>query len=238
MAVTFRQMLNRVLSNTSEDELDSSAGEITERYHKLVRNFINHIKEEIEDAHNWRALRSTEQVTLTGGTNSVVITNANERSRLVRVQNEHQGRERALVFDVTTSTSPVPLTEMDLPDLLMRQAQDAGATNADPVWFAMDNTSGDVLAIKVHPTPAGDRTIDVTLIIPQDRIAGDGTDIDDTIKIPTFALEMGATWYAYEERGEELGVGSVFSEGRFRIAVDAAIARDMAESGELQLVPA
>jgi hypothetical protein len=49
--------------------------------------------------------------------------------------------------------------------------------------------------------------------------------------IPSRPLEIAAIWYALEERGEELGANAMFTEERFRKALDDAIARDDAEQG-------
>ena len=57
MAVTFRQMMNRVLNNLGESEIASSTAAISDTYLLLLRNILNQVKEEVEDAHNWRALR-------------------------------------------------------------------------------------------------------------------------------------------------------------------------------------
>jgi hypothetical protein len=230
-------MLNRVLTNLSEDEIAPGETSVTDTYMLLVRNFINHIKEEMEDAQNWRALRSVESVTVLASTDNIAIPNANERSRLVRVQEPHFGEERALVFDVTDTASPYRMQEMDLLELLRRQALDTTTTNVTPQFFALDNTSGGGVSILVHPTPSVNRDLQVTLVIPQDRFVGDAADIDTVIKIPAFPIEMGATWYSLEERGEELGVNAVFSERRYKINLDSAIARDVSESGGMNLVP-
>jgi hypothetical protein len=47
---------------------------------------------------------------------------------------------------------------------------------------------------------------------------------------------MGVTWYAMEERGEELGVNALFSEQRYANMLNAHVSRDLAEQGEAQLV--
>ena len=209
MATTYRQVLNRVLTVLSEDLVDSGATELQSDYHKLVGEFVNQFKEEVEDAHNWRALRSTIAVTVTADTNSATITGANERSRLLRVYDEIRGDERALVFDVTESNNPYQLHEMDLSELLRRRELDTSNGN-DPVAFAIDNTGEDVMTLQVWPTPTDERTINVTMIVPQDFL--DVDDLDVNVKVPHLAIVRGALWYALEERGEELGTRAIFNE--------------------------
>lgn len=235
MATTYRDLLNRVLIGLSEEEIGSSETDLTSKYHKLLGLFVNQMKERVEDAHNWRALRSTEQVTVTSGSTNATISNANERSRVVRVFNEYAGEEQALVFDVTDSNNPKRLREMDLAQLIQRRSLDTSSGD-DPIYFALDNSSGDVLKIEVWPTPTDNRTIDITLVIPQARLSNTGA-LDTTISVPAAPIEVGALWYALEERGEELGVNGLFNEKMFDSALAQAVMRDAAEQGEYQLVP-
>lgn len=235
MAVTYRQMINRTLSILTEDEVSDTATELSTQYHKLVGQFVNQIKEEVEDSTNWRKLRHVETVTVLAGDTTVTVPNTNERSRLYREHNELAGRERPLVFDITNPNSPFPIEERDLPTLLYQRTLDPGATNTFFVWFSIDDTAGDLVDLQVYPAPTTDRTVSVTMITPQDRIAND--DLDSIILVPSRPIEYGSIWYGLEERGEELGVNAIFTEEKFRNALDDAVARDVAEQGGLQLVP-
>lgn len=235
MAVNFRTAINRVLVLLREDEIPDATSELTDTYQILVAAFVNQIKEMVEEEHNWRALRSTEQVTIPASTSSAAITNANERSRVLRVYDEIGYEEKALVFDVTDAGNPYRLRELDLSELLRRRAQDTSNGN-DPQFFAVDNTGEDDMSLQVYPTPTDERTIDITMIIPQARLSV-STDLDTNIKVPVAPIEAGATWYALEERGEELGVSGIFNEEYFNRRLGAAVARDAAEQGEYNLVP-
>lgn len=234
MATTYRQLLNNVLVALSADEIDTGTAEITSKYHKLLGLFVNQFKEIVEEEHNWRALRSTITATVAAATSSGALTTANERSRLLRVYDEQRGEEVPLVFDVTDADQPYRLYEMDASELLRRRAQNT-SNNNDPVYFFIDNTGEDNMSIQVYPTPADERTIDVTMVVPQDILATD--DLDVNLKVPSRPIEMGVTWYALEERGEELGVNGLFNQEAFDRSLGAAVARDAAEQGEYQLVP-
>lgn len=229
MATTVLQALNRVLVKLGEEQVPVSTPELTENYQLLVASFLNDIKEEIEDAHNWRALRQTVTTSILADARSGVITEANERSRVVRIAQQNRQGLVPLVFDVT-DTQPCPLVEIDLAELLYRDTLEPD-TRQDPAFFAVDNSSADVLEILVWPRPSGTRSIQSTLIIPQDRYAP--TDVSVNVAIPIRPLVVGATWYALEERGEELGANGLFNEARYRDALDSAIARDDAEQGNV-----
>ena len=236
MATTFLQAMNQVLEVLQEDEIASGATEITSDYHKLIGNFMNQIKEEVEDAHNWRKLRTTQDITISASSPTATITSTTERSRLYYYPDEISGILRPLVVDVTDSGSEQDLVEVDLPQiLLMQQLNPSSTTPNSPQYFAIDDTSGDTLDIVVYPTPTTDRTIKITTIDPQAWIETD--EISTEITVPIAPIRMGTLWYALEERGEELGVNGLYSEERYRKALDVAISRDAAAQGEYQLVP-
>jgi hypothetical protein len=144
------------------------------------------------------------------------------------------GEERALVFDITDSTNPNRLRELDMAELLRRREMDT-SNGGDPTYFAMDNSGEDAMALQVYPTPTDTRTIRVYTINPQVNLDADM--LDTNIKIPARPIETGAIWYALEERGEELGVQGLFNQEVFDRILGAAVARDAAEQGEYQLVP-
>lgn len=228
MATTYLQVINRVLEKIGETQVSAAATSLTETYQLLIGSFVQDIKEEIEDAHNWRALRTTFSATLGADDQSVTLTGANERSRLLRIYQQNRGKSVPLAFDVTDATEPVPLIEMDLAELLYKDTIDPDSNN-DPIWFALDNSSGDVLDLYVYPRPSGARNLQIDLIVPQARF--EPSDLSEVIKIPIRPIVVGATWYALEERGEELGANGLFNEKRFQDAMNAAIARDDAEQG-------
>lgn len=228
MATTYLEVINRVLEKIGEDTISGAATSLTETYEILVGSFVNDIKEEVEDSHNWRALRQTVSATVLAGTNTITITEANERSRLVRLFQSNRGCVVPLVFDITEANNPDPLREIDLSELIYRDTLDPDIRQ-EPTYFALDNSSGDVLDLYVWPRPSNDTTIQLTLIIPQPRFGN--ADLGEVIKIPVRPIVIGATWYALEERGEELGTSGMFNEKRYNEATSTAIARDEAEQG-------
>jgi hypothetical protein len=229
-ATTYLQAINQVLEKIGEDQVPAAATSITEKYELLIGSMIQDIKEQIEDAHNWRALRQTISVTIAANAGSGVITGADERSRLVRIYQQNNPGPIPLVFDATDATNPDPLVEIDLAELIYRDTVDPNVRQ-DPSYFALDNSEGDVLNLFVWPRPSSQRTIQVTLIIPQTRILP--SELTTEFKIPIRPLIVGATWYALEERGEELGTSGLFNEKRFQESLDSAIARDDAEQGNV-----
>lgn len=230
----FRDLLNAVLRGLGEDEVESTATELTDDYHLLIALFVNQIKEEVEAAHNWRDLATEHTATVTAGSTSGVIVDANGRSRL-SYMNSEQG-SIPLVFDITDPSNPIPLTEVPLAALRYRQAMDPDGSNIEPTLFSVASNGDGTLSIHVYPEVTTERTIVLTMFTPQPRLEYD--DLDVYVKVPTRAIELGAIWYGMEERGEELGTNSLFTEERFRKALADTIATDGDAQGvyELQIV--
>jgi hypothetical protein len=231
---TVRTVLNRVLSATGGAAIAVGTGSpLTDSYQLMLLEFLNEFKEEIEEAHQWRSLvQDNLPVTINANSNYALIANTNERSRLVRVPDTDSGEFVALVFDVTVPAYPIPLIEMDLQELKYRVTMDStSASTTQPSYFAIDHdpTTGQQ-QLWVYPQPTTQRSIVVTMVVPQATLMA--SDTDTNIWIPTTALTRGLIWYAREERGEEIGPSGMFTEQRWINLLDAEIARDRAMSGD------
>lgn len=231
---TFRSVLNEVLRVLSEDEIVPSATELDSTYHKLVASFVNQIKREIEDAHNWSVLWTDLQVSIFGETDTSELTGANDRSRLIRIQQSDSFDLVPLVFDITSPSETRQLIEIDYSELVYRRRANNETVNGAPVYFCTKTGSDGVPDIIVYPKPLNTRVLSVTMAIPQDDIADD--ELDTNILISKSPLVIGSLWYALFERGEELGVSGLYTEQRYRTSLDDAISRDWAEQGGLDLV--
>lgn len=231
---TVRTILNRVLSATGSAAISVGNGSpLTDTYQLMLLEFLNEFKEEVEEAHQWRALCSYNlPVTITQNSSSQLIANTNERSRLLRVPDPNSNDFVPLVFDVTVSNYPIPLIEMDLAEIRYRIAMDAGfVTTTQPSYFAIDAdpTTGEQVLV-VWPMPNTTRNCTVSMVVPQATLAA--TDTDTNIAVPTTAIQRGLLWYVREERGEEIGPSGMFTEQRWINLLDAEISRDRTASGD------
>lgn len=319
-------MLNSVLGSIGSTQIPSTNTTVTDTYQLQVATFLNQIREEVEDAWNWRALWQTYNInylaitplqtipvpvfptypitftappslSATSGNLTAVWPNStgpyqilfsdgeyytgqfrngqigvtwstpllsavsataainvtaiidsltgavpNTRSRTLRMQDKRVGKEVALCFDVTTFGIPFPLEEMTKAAIFYFNT----VLNQTPVQystgFAVDNSTGDQMNLLVYPPASANRVIQLTLCTPVPRIdptiAGSTGGLDTLITVPTQPIEYGTIWYALQERGEELGTSTVFTEERFRTALDDAIARDQEESGGITMIVA
>lgn len=236
--MTLRELMNRVLRATGQAQIGCETSLIEEDNHLLLLEFINQFKEEIE-AHNWRSLKQSFTTTVPANVGVAAVgaptATVNGRARLMRVHDARFGRLIPSVYDGTNLSQPFRLQEMDLALIYDQLSMDGGQMTQAPTHFSLDVNTADQLFIRLFPVTTVDRLIATTLFVPQPYL--DVEDLNTTIWIPTRALVIGATWYVLEERGEELGQSSMFTEERYRKALDAEIAADMAEAGEPELVP-
>jgi len=241
-------MMNSVLTTIGSTTIPATNTTITDTYQLQVATFLNQIREEVEDAWNWRSLWVTYNINyLQNNTTQAIVDSVtgavpNTRSRTLRMRDKRVGKEVALCFDVTTFGIPFPLEEMSKASILYFNT----VLNQTPVQystgFAVDNTTGDQMNLMVYPPASANRVIQLTLCTPVPRIdptvAGTAGGLDTLITVPTQPIEYGTIWYALQERGEELGTSTVFTEERYRTALDDAIARDQEESGGIEMIVA
>ena len=253
-------LINRVLTSLRQTDTISTYP-LTDTYQLLMLELFNQVKQEVEDATNWRCLYQTTQVTIPEGGYYGVITGSNERSRVVRAPVSGAGMSQAgyapaliaadnviaLVFDVTTptTTGQYPLYEIPLHQLLWRYTNDNGALTQyqQPEFFAigqanMDNSElGDNEAVLyVYPAVNNQRTIQVTMCVPQGDFSSSSSALVDPngnsfLIAPQYPILMGLQWRAREERGEELGESGAYSEAKYREVLDDAVGIEEAEKG-------
>ena len=75
---TFLETVNAVLTKLREPEVSS----ITDDYTRLIARFVNEAKEEVEDAWNWTALRSTATVSAVSTATVYSVTGTIGRTRI------------------------------------------------------------------------------------------------------------------------------------------------------------
>jgi hypothetical protein len=144
-----------------------------------------------------------------------------------------------LVFDITSpnGTGQFPLQEMPLSALLYMDTTTNGQQTAQPSAFAMSTANTDDADagsaeqwLYVFPRPNNQRTIQITMVTPETAYLV--TDVARNIYIPTLPIVQGLQWMARQERGEELGANSMYSEERYRMMLDSAVSRENAEAGD------
>jgi hypothetical protein len=237
---TLRTLLNRALTQLghADDLIAEDATTLTDAYHLKVAEWMNDVLEEVEDAAQWRVLRQRETVTISADANSAAMTNANERSRVFRVQDQGTGELVPLVFDVTDSANQYRLQEMDLAKLLyLDQANSNESSGNSPTHFALEQTATGQ-NLYVWPRPSEERTIEADMIIPQSRMAYTTLPLLDTnVKVPNRVVVMGTIHWAMEDRGEEFGADGGKVGVRYGVMLSDLVSAENAAQGFDELVP-
>lgn len=184
--MTYLELVNAVLRRLRETEVASVA---STAYSKLIGDFVNDAKRQVEDAYPWNALSET----LTADTvhdlfNSVLI-GSGQRFRVIDVIND------------TTNVVMQNATTAQMNKWFLTQPPVKGS----PRYYNFNgvNQYGDTQA-DLFPIPDGTYNIRFNIIKPQDPFTED----TDTILVPYEAIIFGATARALAERGEDGGIAS------------------------------
>ncbi len=238
---TYLQLIRRTII-TLDSEDDAPAADSTglsQSNHVKTAEWTNDILEEVEEAADWRVLRTRDTATIAADGLSATLTTSNERARVFRWHDPHNGRLVPLVFDVTDGTSQDPLKEMDLAELLYKdQTNDNDTDSSDgPSHFALSPTATG-MDIYVWPRSSSAIDIEADMIIPQARLDyTSDTDLDTNIKVPNHLVYRGVLAFAYEERGEELGPNGGLTLSQWREQLAAKVSQETTSAGADELVP-
>ncbi len=202
-------MVNSVLRRLREDTVSSL---YENEFSSVVAEFINDAKREVEDAHDWSALRTDLTLATANGINTY---------RLQGSQN------RATIIDVRDTTSQCMLRQVS--NAYIRRQDLTPGANTRPSYWALegvDSVSGDS-QMRFWPTPDALYTIKVHCVLR--------TAEGDTVGIPSKPIVLLATAMAAQERG---AVDSADLQSLFLYAKNAladAIMYDAAKNPEEQI---
>ena len=221
-------LVNNVLRRLREDEVTSVADNA---YSKLIAQFINDAKADLEDVnYEWSVYVTEIDTTILadGSTVQYALSETNERSWLIR---DHGDDRWPAAYDITTDEM-MQLNDIAYKTLKKEQSlHSTTTTNNYPRDFAivMDAT-GDGYSIEVvYPVPATAtaRSWRSYWYVPQADLALDGTDDATSILLPNRPIELLAVYYALNERGEEMGEPGGVAQSRAQTALAAALENDM-----------
>jgi hypothetical protein len=208
---TFLDCVNGVLRRLRQTEATS----VTDTdYVKLVSDFVNEAKREVEDAWNWSVLRTTKTISTANGTQNYEIPGTNPRSRLLSIY--------------------IPSLKRDLVQATQYQMHEwtnlQGTTTGDPQYFSVGNSTAatGVLTIDLWPVPTSVLTVKVDCVVPQADLSA-GTDV---VYVPSELVIQGAYLRAINERGEDGGRLSDQQADLYRKAVASYISIEAERYGD------
>lgn len=202
--MTYLQLVNSVLRRLREEEVTT----VDESdYAKLIGDFVNDSKRQVEDAWDWTALRNTYTLTTASGTATYALTDFGVRSNVLYVHNE-------------TTNGYINQESLQRIRQLSLGTDNAVGT---PYYFAIENvdSNGDA-NIRFYQTPNTVNTISVYTV----KRTGDLTTDTDTILVPTAPVVQYAFSFALRERGETGGQSAVEQAAFAKQDLNNAIAHD------------
>jgi len=202
--VTYLEIINSVLLRLREDEVTAST-ETT--YSKLVGQYVNQAKREVEDAWEWVALRNTIQAITVSGDYRYSLDGIKERFRITSV------------FNDTINGYLLPRDS----EWMSTQFNTAGTTG-QPTYYdipGIDETNGDY-QIDLYPIPNDVWTININMHKRQADLTVDSTET----AVPSYPIMLRALYSALVERGEDGGLMAAEAYRDFKQSLGDAIAFD------------
>lgn len=180
--MTYIQLINKVLVRLREDEVD----DLSQPYTKLIGEFINESKREVEDAWKWVQLRTTIQVPATAGDSRYTLTGSGDRSKILYVINDTDD------FEMRLANSK----------WMTKQFTTANTQQASPIYYDLNGQTGGDSNVDIFPIPDASYNLNFNMVIPQDDLAT----ISEELTVPDYPVILGAYAKAIAERGEDSGL--------------------------------
>jgi hypothetical protein len=182
--MNYVQLVNSVLRRLRETEVSSVSDNA---YSKLIGEFVNDAKRQVEDAYPWNALSETLTATTADTIFNYVLVGSGQRFRVIDVLND---TSNSIVQNATTRW----MNEQ----FLLTSVQ-----KGSPAYYNFNgtNSNGDT-QVDLFPIPNGVYNIRFNVIKPQVALSADA----DTLLIPSEPVIFNATARAIAERGEDGGI--------------------------------
>ena len=212
--MTYVELVNKVLLRLRESSVSTVQGTgNSNTYARLIGEFINEAKAQVEAAWDWSGLRSTLTATTTSGVFNYEIQGS---------------RNNFKVLDVINDTTNIFMEYKDSQwfdqQFLLTEPQ-TGA----PYFYNFNGVSsdGDTL-VDIYPVPDAAYTLRFNVTLRNQPLSADA----DELVIPSRPVILLATAMAIEERGEDGGQQSANAYAAYRTALADEIALDAARHPE------
>ena len=212
--MTYLELVNKVLLRLRENQVTTVQGTgNSNQYARLIGEFVNEAKSQVEVAWDWSALRNTLTVTTTPGVFNYQLNGAKNNFKLLNAWND---------------TSNI---EMEYKDArwLDQEFLMAPPQSGIPAYYGYNgvSTDGDIL-VDIYPIPDTAYALRFNITQRNVELSADA----DTMVIPSRPVILLATAMAIEERGEDGGQQSANAYGSYRTALADEIAMDAARHPE------
>lgn len=212
--MTYIELVNAVLRRLRENEVTTVQGTgNSNNYARLIGDYINEAKSQVESAWDWSALRSTLTLTTTSGVFNYELNGTQNNFKVIDVLND------------TSNFVMQYKTGQWFDEQFLLYTQPAGA----PVYYNFNGVSvdGDT-QVDIFPIPDGVYTLRFNVTQRNLPLSADS----DSLVIPNRPVILLATAMAIEERGEDGGQQSMNAYGAAKSALADEIALDAARHPE------
>jgi hypothetical protein len=181
--MNYLQIVNKVLIRLREPEVTSVQDN---PYSKLIGEFVNVVKREVEDTWNWQAIRNTITANTVPEAFSYVLTGTDTRVRITDVIN-----------DTTDRKLEYRDTEWFNRAFLMRPIE-----IGEPRYYNLNGISSTgAKQVDLYPVPDAQYAIRFNLFQPEPELVQDS----DIVRTPFQIIIEGALARAISERGDDGG---------------------------------
>ena len=244
---TALQIVNSVMVRLRE----STVTAFTDEYTKLILAFVNETMREVQNRHQWEALRKSitfqtvaaqQRYILTGDTNDTygdvladtdVIT---ADSSLVFYVDPNTGRQKVAAWGFTGSTATpgtgYPLTYTQKEHGVGKRYMQNLSDSYPKTFYTYQSTESDstvTRSVYFLEAPSAEHNITMTWFVPK----ADLTSTTDQVLIPDLPIILGAYTRALDERGEELGPQVGSAERKYQLALDEAVLQDQGDDTQI-----
>ena len=215
--MTYRELINSVLRRLRESTITSNwSGSLNDStaandYQKLIGEFVNESKREVEDAWNWSILRYSTDVTTSADTQEYNISGTTQRTRILLAQEQSNGTVLQEMNDAYLQSTKYPTSAVQ---------------KTIPHYYSVVGINNGLVRVAFDPVPDAAYTITFRHVTPQD----DFTAAASTIAVPSNVVILGAWARAISERGEDGGSLSDMVFGQYTNALADAIQIDAART--------
>ena len=209
--MTYLEAVNSVLRRLREREV-SSVSESS--YSRLVGDFVNDARAEVENAWNWSSLRTTLTLTTTANIFNYELNGSQNNFSVVDVLNDTSNRFMQY------------RSGQDFDKLFLTQEP---TSTGSPIYYNWNGVSNDGdTQVDIYPIPDGVYTIRFNVLLRNTDLVNDS----DDILVPHRPIVLLAFAKAVEERGEDGGNSSQYAYGTGMRALADEIAYDAARRPE------
>jgi len=212
--MTYLELVNKVLLRLREGSVSTVQGSgNSNQYARLIGEFVNEAKDQVEAAWDWSALRSTLTATTTANVFSYELQGSDNNFKVLDVINDTdnwmlQYRDSSWFNSVFLTSDPA---------------------TGSPVYYNFNGVSEDLdTLVDLYPIPDDVYTLRFNVLKRTGALSAD----TDEIVVPARPVILLATAMAIEERGEDGGQQSVNAYVMAQNALSDAIAFDAARHPE------